>query len=357
MKAQKMTLIFTILTLSIVLLTGCSAEEPMVSLEDQPVARAADIKTEATTGPKYVEVVAAETANSYQGVGSLKADKVVTISTLQAGTITTLTKEVGDFVKTGDLLAQVDTRNFELSIKNAKAQLTVAIASLKNAQNEYDRKKGLYEDGAIPSSTFDQITTALELASAQKQSAEVAVEMAEKFLKDTTTYANRSGVISKRFASRGEFIGDGKPLYQILVVDPVILSFSVPQHLAARLKTGLNVTATLSAYPGKSFSGIVERILPEVDARTRTLSLEARFENPESLLRPGFFANCSVELTAGLPAFEIPASAISTNEEGTFVTTSDGMLITVTVMEKRGSVANVVGDLQAGVQILANVAK
>lgn len=302
----------------------------------------------------YGAVVKLTPENSYSGVGSFKAKDEVTVAPKVGGTIIAMPKDEGDMVSENTVIARLDREDFELGLKNAKAQLNIAEVGLKNAQTEYDRKKKLVDQGAIPVGQFDSFATQLELAQAQVAAAKIAIEMNEKALRDTITFAGVKGIISHRLMAKGEFVGSGDPLLTISILDPIKLSFSVPQNLAAGLVKGNTVTATISAYPGRTFEGTISLISPNVDARTRTISVEAEFRNPDAIIKPGFFAECTVSLLDGQEMYLVPSNAIFKTESGAFVKVFQNMEtenVQVFVVENLGNKSKVIGALADGQQL------
>jgi multidrug efflux pump subunit AcrA (membrane-fusion protein) len=97
------------------------------------------------------------------------------------------------------------------------------------------------------------------------------------------------------------------------------------------------------------FAGKVTLISPTLDARTRTVPIEAEFENAEGLIKPGFFAECSVELTRRERTFMVPTTAIHESENGQYVIIhSDGedREIPVIVVRQMGANSRVIGNLE-----------
>ena len=97
-------------------------------------------------------------------------------------------------------------------------------------------------------------------------------------------FAGRLGI---RLVNLGQYLEAGKPIVSLQSLTPVYADFSLPQQELARLKTGMRVRVTTDAYPGRQFEGTLTAINPDLDQSTRSVGLQATFENPEQLLRPG----------------------------------------------------------------------
>jgi len=192
------------------------------------------------------------------------------------------------------------------------------------------------------------------MAEAQVRSAEAAVAIAAEALEDTDVVAPLAGVISARPASAGEFVGAGDPLVVISVVNPIVLRFSVPERLAAEIAEGDEVNARLAAYPGRVFSGEVTLVSPTVDRQTRTVPIEAEFDNGDGMLRPGFFAESVVRLSGGQPTFLVPNGALFSTNGGLYLRVLEADRVrdvAVALVEQRGSSSLITGPLQGGERV------
>ena len=101
-----------------------------------------------------------------------------------------------------------------------------------------------------------------------------------------------------------------EPSSMLQSLTPVYAEFSLPQQELARLKTGMRVHVTTDAYPGRTFEGTLTAINPDLDAQTRSVGLQATFENPEQLLRPGMFARVEVLLPEEQTVLAVPATSV-----------------------------------------------
>lgn len=357
MQKPKNISITLILAVALAFLTSCGGDGEKISLDSTPAAaNVADPVEVATTdtddATEQLGTARLESNNGeYLGVGSFVAEEDVTISTKVAGTLLSVPKDTGDMVGPDTLVALLDKENFQLALENARAQFEIAEASLKNARSEFDRKKQLFDEGAIPVSIFDQFRTKLELAEAQKKGAIVAVNIAEKALRDTEVRSGVAGVVSRRFVAAGEYIDRGKPIIVVSKLNPIKLVFSVPGRLASRIKEGTPVSARVEAYPGRTFSGEVSLVSPTADPVTRTIQIEAMFDNSRGMIMPGFFSECTVNLEHQTNIFLVPNSALFSTEDGLVVRvrTDDGFSeVPVYLVQRLEGSSRVSGDLKGG---------
>lgn len=328
-----------------------------------PAAKAsAPDETPATAAPNdenpaVAEVRVVQADEVYTDFGTFVAHREVTISTKVAGTLETVNVEVGSQVDTKTVIAQLDRKDYELRHESAKAQLGVASAGYDSVLKEYNRKKQLFEEQAIPLGVFEAFESQLNVADAQVKSAEVAVKMADKALKDTTIKAGVKGVVSRKIAEAGEYVAGGNPVVVVSVIKPIKLIFNIPERLVGRLKKGAGVTARVEAFPGRAFEGKVILISPTVDIATRTVAVEAEFTNEDGLLKPGFSADCTVKLEGKMQAFLVPAEALFSAREGlelrVLVRGSDAESVPVRLLGEQGGLRIVTGkSLNGGERVL-----
>lgn len=142
------------------------------------------------------------------------------------------------------------------------------------------------------------------------EAAQTQVQAAQKAISDAVVYAPVSGSIAERNADPGEFIGTQNKVATIVRTNPLRMRIEVPEQDIAYLKAGQSVSLTTSAYPDRSFSGTIARVLPNVNATSRTLIAEAEVNNIDGLLKPGQFATVRVLQTETRPAVLIPVRAV-----------------------------------------------
>ena len=119
-----------------------------------------------------------------------------------------------------------------------------------------------------------------------------------------------SGVIAKRLVNAGEYVKDNTPLFNLVAVDPLKYTGTVPERFAPDLKVGQRIDLTVEAYPGRTFAGQVTRVAPAVEVQTRSLSLEGKVGNADARLRPGFFSKGQVLTKKDAAAAFVPAEAV-----------------------------------------------
>ena len=333
-----------------------------------------------TATPTKVSVTAAQAGTrtvpaSISETGSFLADESSGIAPLVAGRVVATPVNIGDFVRQGQVICELDHRDAQLRLDQAKAQLDQANAAVRqsqsriglNGQNQFDanlvpevaaaraayesaqaqarlaaadsrRYENLVATGDVSRSAFEKAHTAQETAEAASNAARQQYEaalnnarqnfgavqnsqasleavraqlaQAEKALADTTIRAPFDGYITDRPVAVGEYVALSNKIATLVRLGTMKLHLNTPEQQAARVRVGMTVTARVSAYPDREFTGRVAAVNPSVDPTSRVFILEARFENPKGELRPGMFSTARILLPGGEPAAFVPRSAV-----------------------------------------------
>ena len=191
-----------------------------------------------------------------------------------AGRITKINAEIGDFVKKGQVLAEID-----------KASLQQAQLQLLNQEVELERLRTLYEAGAVSKSDFDSIELAYNVTKTQ----------VENLLENTVLCSPIDGVVTARNYDVGDMYAMSSPIYTVEQIKPVKLLVAVSESDYTKVKKGDSVEVKADALPELTFYGKIEKIYPTVDAATRTFNVEVLVPNNYSSLRPGMFTRVTVD--------------------------------------------------------------
>ena len=195
------------------------------------------------------------------------------IAPQMAGRISKINVEIGDFVKKGQVLAEID-----------KSQLIQAQLQLQNQEVELSRLKTLYQSGAVSKSDFDAVELAYKVAQTQVANLE----------ENTILRSPIDGVVTARNYDAGDMYAMTSPIYVVEQIIPVKLLVAISESDYTKVKKGDSIEITADAIPGKTFYGKVEKIYPTVDPATRTFVVEVVVANAYKTLRPGMFARVTV---------------------------------------------------------------
>jgi RND family efflux transporter MFP subunit len=258
--------------------------------------------TEAAAAAKpaaHVQVKKAETRDLTRHAiytGSIEPVNVARMASPAEGPIVECAVREGDRVEKDQRLVRVGRSQM------AESGLDAAREELKRQEADFKRVEQLVTSGSLPAEQ-------LEIARAALKRAEAQVAAAETGAGDYEIHAPWDGIVSKVWVSEGNYVAPRAPLVELY--DPASLRarFSVPEKDVRLLKRGASVTVKLDVWPDRSFKGKIERIYPQLDSATRTLTVEAGLEADVPLLS-GLFARVEVPLETAAGATVIPSGAL-----------------------------------------------
>jgi RND family efflux transporter MFP subunit len=226
------------------------------------------------------------------------------------GVISKILVKEGDKVRKGQVLFKQDTQDAALRVDQAKAALEQARVNLKATETEFNRTKSMFDQKAVSQMQWDQVQSRMDGARVGVSQAEVALNMANKFLGDGTVRSPLSGVVVAKLKSEGEMATMMPPTVVLVVQDQSVLElrFRLPEQALTHIKAGDQVRANFVAV-GIKRAAKVSRIQPSVDARTRTVEVVAEIPNPDEDLRSGLLAEVEMgadEKTDGKPVGRAP---------------------------------------------------
>lgn len=219
-----------------------------------------------------VQTYTASTSDVEQAItftGTVEAETLNNISPQTAARIKKIYVEVGDHVKQGQKLAEMDAVNLE------QVEL-----QLKNDRIEFERVDRLYEVGGISKSEWDTKKLAFELS-----------EKSYKNLQENTFLLSPiNGIVSRRNYDSGDMYAMGEPIFVVERIRPVKLLVNVSEVLFTKINKGMDVNISFDVYGNETFRGKVNLVHPMIDPGTRTFPVEVHIGNDDERIRSGMFA-------------------------------------------------------------------
>jgi RND family efflux transporter MFP subunit len=283
-------------------------------------------------------------------IGTLAAHDEATLSVKVPGRLQTLAVDLGSSVRQGQLIAQVEPKDFELQLTQAEALLSQARARLgltltgddekvdatqtstvkeakarlEEARKNRDRIVELNVQGILSQSERETADAAYEIAAnrfrdaleevnnrlAQLAQRRAEVEIARQQLADTVIRAPFDGAIQVRRASPGEYMIAGTPLVTIVQTDPLRLRVEAPERESAAIRPGQKVRVWVEGNPAAHMATI-SRVSPAIDRQTRMLLVEADIANDGSL-RAGSFVRAEIVTRDDQRSLSVPTEALVT---------------------------------------------
>ena len=242
--------------------------------------------------------------------------------------------DIGDKIRKGDLIAQLDDSNYDQSVRQAQAELEVAKAKdvevkalLKLRKSQYDRLQLLHERNATSDSEFENAESAMKVqeaalvqSEANIQNCEARLAAAKVKLDNTKIFADwNSGSdirhVGDRYVDEGTLVSPGKPILKIIEIDRIKARIPIIERDFRFLQVGQRAEVTTDAYPGESFEGTVEMISNELAESTRTVVAILSIPNVDFRLRPGMFVRVRIVLSEHRNTQAIPPNAILTRND------------------------------------------
>ena len=378
--------------LSITLLASCSSKS-------KESAARADAKAEpaAAIQVSTAPVVERSTNRGVEVVGSLEAQDEVTVSSQASGNLESISVDLGSPVSRGQVIARIDQRELKLkrdqaeaALHQAEAKLGItrdgkidpqkqpdvrqAVAGLERARYDLTAAKKLFDAGTISNQQYDVYQKTVEQAEARYQASlenvrnlegiieekRAALDLTKKQLADSDIISPLSGVVKEKTASRGEYLQPGKPVVTIVQINPLRLRLEVPETFAASIAKGQVVTLKVDSFADREFKGVIKRINPSMDEKSRSLMAEAEVANPNALLRPGMFARSQIVSNAKTIALMVPEKAVVSLAGVTKIFILEGSVAVERIVKlgaRDGSLVEILEGIKPGERVITSNAE
>ncbi len=274
-----------LLVLTLALLAGCSSKKE--ETKQKEVIDAIPVKVQ--------KLEARNIAKTLDYTATLQADEQVYYAPASAGRIGKIYVEVGDRIRKGQLLVEMDPTN----LRQAEVQL-------KNLKTEYDRAVKLNETGSISKQAYDAAVTNYEVAKSNFD-----------FLNENTKMlAPFDGIVTGKYFENGEVYtgaavnGAAKPsIVAIEKINPLKAYVNLSEQYFLAVKKGTKVELKSSIFPDRVFEGVVDIVYPTIDPASRTFTVEVKIPNKDEALRPGMYGTINF-FVGQTDALVVPAIAV-----------------------------------------------
>jgi RND family efflux transporter MFP subunit len=287
-------------------LTGCAGEPP----EQEPL-RPVRVEQVFLSGGSRVRTFS---GTARAGVESRLSFKV-------AGTVRRINVKTGDTVRRGQLLAEIDPRDYELQVEDAEASLAQARARARNAESNLERVRGLYENNNAAQNDYDAARSEAEYSAALVKSGEKRLELARSQLSYTRLDSPVAGAISALNVEVNENVSVGQTAVVLTSGKRTEVQVAMPELFIARVREGESVEVTFDALPGRTYAAVVTEVgVTSVGmATTFPVTVSLRDASPEIL--PGMAAEVAMrfETADGRERMIVPPFAVGEDRQGRFV--------------------------------------
>lgn len=299
---------------------------------------------------RTVQVAEMPMGRSVTVTGTLAAFDQATLSAKVPGRVRSITVDLGSAVRRGQVVAQLESQDYQLRVEQAEAALAQARArlglspegaddrvdaevtgtvrearaTLNEAQTNRDRAAKLVAEGVIARAEYESADAALKVALARYQDAVEEVRnrqallaqrrselaLARQQLVGTNVYASFDGVVHEKLVSVGEYLAAGAPVVTVVKMNPLRLRAEVPEREAQSVRGGQRVSVRVEG-GAHDYTGLIRRLSPIISEQNRVLVVEAEISN-DGTLRPGAFVSAEIETDESGTAVTVPTSAIVT---------------------------------------------
>ena len=230
-------------------------------------------------------------------IGTAAAIQGVTVGADLPGTVDKIHFESGQWVREGDILVELDTRQERAQLANLEAQRDLA-------RINYNRAEQLVKEGVISRSDYDN-------ANAQQKATEAQVGDISAAIARKTIRAPFSGVLGIRQISLGQYLAAGQAIVSLQSLNPIYVNFGVPQQDTPKMALGRALRVTNDDLPGVAFTGRITALDSVINEQTRNIQVQATLANPGGKLRPGMFVQVDLPVGSAREVIPLPASAIN----------------------------------------------
>lgn len=267
--------------------------------------------------------------------------------------------DIGQKVKAGDVLAEIETPDLDQQLLQAKADLASARANESLAQTTAKRWKSMRDSDSVSKQEVDEKTGDFDAKHALATAAEANLERIQALKGFAKLTAPFDGTVTARETDVGALInagGGGQELFVVSDTRKLRMYVNVPQNYAPAIKPGSTVKLSVPEYPGQDFTGKVESTSSSINASTGTTLVQVAVDNEDGKLLPGAYASVTFDLPGNTALFSVPSSALVFDDKGLRIATLDAQnkvkFKTVTIARDLGPTVQVGSGLAAGDRVI-----
>jgi len=252
-------------------------------------------------------------------VGSLENVMDPKISAEVAGRVTRVVGFTGKKVKRGELLAEIDSADFEIQSRGDTAEIKRLQALLANQERVVERQQTLVGQGFISQNALDEALAQRSVLREQLSAARARAESTGRSLGKTKVVAPIDGEIETQVVAPGDYVKVGDPLFALVGMQRMRAHLLFPESAANRIRPGLKVRLESPAAPGRAMESSVDEIKPTVNAGNRALDAIVRFESDDGAFRGGGSVNARVVIEVKKDALMVPEQSVVLRPAGKVV--------------------------------------
>lgn len=290
MNSKTVIIIGAILVVILVIVYARNNDKAKLANEGARVPAAVAVEATTIASEPIKEIVAA--------VGTIEAWQDVMVSSETGGRVTSVNIKVGDLVRSGQVLVQVDDELKAIAVEQAQAQLLAAETNFKKMEKDFQRAETIFSSNGISDADLESARLGLRAAEAQYKSAQVALKLAQRHYNDCKIKAPIAGEIASRLIDTGEMVGPGREIANIIDVSQLKVKLSITEEQIGKIQKGQLVRLFLDeSQPGFSFQGKVYSVGSKtITPNGHSYPVEILVENRTAgTLKVGMFVQTKIE--------------------------------------------------------------
>ena len=269
-----------------------------------------------------------------EATGVVEPINVIEVKSKSSGQIVAMPVETGTYLKPGDLLVQLDTRDTRNSYAQAKADLDAAVIKLRVSKTARDRAVELFKERIITSAENEAAEVDYANSQATVLRNRAALDLRAQSLEDATVRAPVAGTVIEKDVSLGQVIasgtgtfGGGTTIIKMADLTKVRVRTLVNETDIGKVRAGLPATVTVDAFPDRPFEGTVEKIEPQatIQQSVTMFPVLVSIDNISGLLMPGMNGEVSIETERRENAIAVSNDAVRSPNEVASVATLLGL--------------------------------
>lgn len=287
--------------------------------QQEAVAAQAAQRSQTVVELGAADVVQVKTRELAQGLpisGALKAVNTAIVKARVAGELQGLSVREGDLVKAGQIIARIDSTEYQARVQQARQQAEAARAQVDIARRSFDNSRSLVEQGFISKTALDSSVATLAAAEATYRAAQAGAEVAAKSLDDTVLRAPITGLVSQRLAQPGERVAIDVRIVEIVDLSQLELEASLSAGESLEVRLGQSALLQIEG-TARPVAAKVVRINPSAVAGSRAILVYLAVDAAPGL-RQGLFAQGTLG-THRVQALAVPLNAVRTDKPQPYV--------------------------------------
>ena len=245
--------------------------------------------------------------------GTAMPNQIVLLHAMESGYVKSIKKDIGDAVKKGDLIAQLENPELYRLNQKLKAQLDAKKAIYDRLQKTYDQTPDLTPMQLLEEAKADYIGAKTEFS---------AINDRQNFLRVTAPF---NGIVTKRIVDNGALIQSGiantnaTAIVEVQEINPIRLTISLPESDASSIKEGMETQVTFPELYGEPYTAKISRTANALDFASKTMQVEIDIPNPEGKIKPGMYAKVLIKTSSRKNVLSLPVTAQILFEDEPFI--------------------------------------